>query len=114
MVSLFIPLILFIMVRSFKYISSIYFNMFLFLVIISQLTGMYNTFNRSQTDWFYVKSRIEDFMDQNKDARVLLDGRSSQPIKFYLGNNLGKTTKLTHGSLRMIYINSLKILKSLF
>ena len=54
---------------------------------------MYNTFNRSQTDWFYAKSRIEDFLGQNKDAHVLLDGRSSQPIKFYLGNNLGKNHK---------------------
>ena len=80
------PMVLIVVIKSSNYINN-NLSYFLFSIIfLIQLFGISKTFSRLDTNWYFINEKIENFFIDNKNTRILLDGRSNLPFNFYSKN----------------------------
>ena len=81
------PMILAVIVKSHKYLSSFASILITGLVLIGQLIGMYSSFNKNNTDWETVVDKVNAFVHNSKNVKILKDGRSNETYRFYNRQN---------------------------
>ncbi len=83
---LFYPLIISSVLLSTDYLSNSMRKIFINSLIFSQVIGVVNAHKEDKCDWSLISEKTNSYVEENKCRNILLDGRSSQPFKFYNKN----------------------------
>ena len=77
------PLVLYLTVKSHKYLSLKMHALFLFGILCAQLAGMVKSIDKKYTNWNKIALQSHKVLSQNDDAVILMDGRSREVWNFY-------------------------------
>jgi len=82
------PFLLLMIVKSPKYLTPLVTNLFLGIIFISHIIGMYASLSQKDPDWGLVYDNIDNFVRNGNNTLILMDGRSSGTFSFYAQHNV--------------------------
>jgi len=77
------PLLIAIIVSTPKYASPLITYSFLGFIFVGQLIGMHNTFDRKHTEWNLIVKKVNEFVKNGQNGKIIMDGRSKGIYHFY-------------------------------
>jgi len=77
------PLLIAIIVSIPKYASPLITYTFLGFVFVGQLIGMHNTFDQKHTEWNLIVKKVNEFVNNGQNGKIIMDGRSREVYHFY-------------------------------
>ena len=80
---LLLPLYIYIIVKSHKFLSPSMHAFFIMGIISAQLFGMVKSFDKRQTDWSKIALKSHEVLSQMDNCSILMDGRSREIFNFY-------------------------------
>jgi hypothetical protein len=106
---LFFPFLIFLVIKSSKYVKLRSYFIFIIIYISVQSVGLFKTFKNQRVDWRFITNSMKIFLSDNKDINILMDGRSSSDFKFYnndqIPENIIKYTWEDESSLKKMLTN---------
>ena len=80
------PIIISMILESYKYFSKKIFIFSFSGIIIFQIIGQYHNYNTDNTNWDFISEKINNISNNSENINILMDGRSKQPFLFYNQN----------------------------
>ena len=80
------PLLIYLVIKSHKYVSPLVSYIFIGLVFSAQLMGLQQLKQKRNPDWNYIAKMVNESLQKNNNSFLLMDGRSSGIYEFYSQN----------------------------